>query len=521
MKINSQSRSSLFVNSNQESRSLVANQELRLTAPSENINPAAGQNTAERYQAHLGYDSAAMTRYQLAAFFAPGVNPNSYPNDDEYGYVLNHISQAFGDEVAAALNQYDRGNYPITSTAIPQAGAIMVWLADAGSRDLSVGGANEEGHLGIISNVINNNDGTVTLRVTEQEWETRNGTTRDGIPYRDITLRILDDGSLDLPDGVGFLNPAEITSLGLTGGSPGEIFENAAQPGQPGIPDTHTIAVGDTLWDISQSYRQAGYPEVTVSYLATVNNISNTRNVAVGRELQILQNGELIALTPHSLPAGTLPATGGNESSAPSSSTGISNAVVEPATNTSGHGLTPTLLPGTQYLDVMPLAPMTAGGIAYGGGTYEYTGCVKYIATRLGVDEVIEYGNPDAVNPSWINTYGRDFPRQQIAPEAGMVMGWAANLTNAAAEAQYVGTSYGSGHVAYVEEVELREGQDGRMYFEVLVSEANDSLPENTSTTYPETDLIHQRVFLIPAVQNTAGQWVPDLNPNNVGFSWA
>ncbi|MFY0562526.1 CHAP domain-containing protein [Archangium lansingense] len=137
---------------------------------------------------------------------------NPYDPTQEFEYALHSTFEQFGPEAAAALEsviaQIQAGQTPSVSTAVPQVGDVMVWGPNAGSMNSSVGQADQAGHMGVVQGVTDNGDGTVTVRVAEQNWNDNDG-TQNGVPFRDIRLSRNPDGTLSLPNGVGFvpLNP--------------------------------------------------------------------------------------------------------------------------------------------------------------------------------------------------------------------------------------------------------------------------------------------------------------------------
>ncbi len=137
---------------------------------------------------------------------------NPYDPTQEFDFALHSVFEQFGPEAAAALenvlNQIHAGQTPAVSTAVPQPGDVMVWGPNAGSMSSSVGQADGAGHAGVVQGVTDNGNGTVTVRVAEQNWNNSDG-TQNGVPFRDITLTRNPDGTLSLPNGVGFvpLNP--------------------------------------------------------------------------------------------------------------------------------------------------------------------------------------------------------------------------------------------------------------------------------------------------------------------------
>lgn len=137
---------------------------------------------------------------------------NPYDPSQEFEYALHSVFERFGPEAAAGLEnviaQLQAGQTPSVSSSVPQPGDVMVWGPNAGSMSSSVGQADQAGHVGVVQGATDNGDGTVTVRVSEQNWNGSDG-TQNGVPFRDITLTRNRDGTLSLPNGVGFvpLNP--------------------------------------------------------------------------------------------------------------------------------------------------------------------------------------------------------------------------------------------------------------------------------------------------------------------------
>jgi len=117
------------------------------------------------------------------------------------------------------VDQLKNGQQPAVSTAVPQVGDVMVWGPNAGDSG-PTGQADGAGHMGVVESVTDNHDGTVTIRVSERNWSNQDGTTADGVPYRDITVPV-NNGQLSLPTGVGFIsgNPDASSSAAASSGT--------------------------------------------------------------------------------------------------------------------------------------------------------------------------------------------------------------------------------------------------------------------------------------------------------------
>jgi LysM repeat protein len=163
-------------------------------------------------------------------FRAGGVGSwTGYDTSDEFGYALDAAMKRFGGAAASKLqgviNQIKAGQQPDVSQSVPQPGDIMVWGPNAGFDLSPVGGANGEGHVGVVESVTENADGTsVTIRVSEREWTKQDG-VMNGVPYRDITLKRNSDGTLSMPDGEAM--PEGVGFVGLNPNAP------ATTPGNP------------------------------------------------------------------------------------------------------------------------------------------------------------------------------------------------------------------------------------------------------------------------------------------------
>lgn len=130
---------------------------------------------------------------------------NPYNDSDEFQHALHSSYDRFGPlrtgELQTVIDQVQSGGQPTLSTAVPQAGDVMVWGPNAGGA--SVGQADAAGHIGVVESVSVHGN-TVTLRVSERNWDNRDGDT-NGVPYRDIDLPLNADGTVSLPNGVGFV----------------------------------------------------------------------------------------------------------------------------------------------------------------------------------------------------------------------------------------------------------------------------------------------------------------------------
>ncbi|WP_224250173.1 LysM peptidoglycan-binding domain-containing protein [Hyalangium gracile] len=134
----------------------------------------------------------------------------------EFGHALHSAADPrFGphgvEKVQHILDQIRQEQTPEPlSIALPSPGDIMVWGPDAGdanSPDAVLGLADKAGHMAVVEDVRDNGNGTVTLQVSERNW---NGTNEETM--REITLAVnREDGSVTmpggaaLPEGVGFI----------------------------------------------------------------------------------------------------------------------------------------------------------------------------------------------------------------------------------------------------------------------------------------------------------------------------
>lgn len=137
-----------------------------------------------------------------------GGGGNPYEPNGEFTWPLNVIYQRFGAQVAqqaeAAIQQVRDGTLTGTSQW-PSEGDLLVYPPNSGSLETPVvGGADEVGHAAVVQSVqYDERNHTVTVRVTERNWSVNDNTDPNSPPYRDLTFKVNDDGSLSLPDGSG------------------------------------------------------------------------------------------------------------------------------------------------------------------------------------------------------------------------------------------------------------------------------------------------------------------------------
>lgn len=144
----------------------------------------------------------------------PAPSGNPYDAGSEFGHVLHAVFDRLGGPAAEAVQKavvdaLAQGQQPAVGRGVPQPGDVMVWGPNAGSYASVTGQADGAGHAGIVEKVTDHGDGTVTVRVSEQNWAGKTG-EQDGVPYRDIKLRKRADGTLVLPEGVGFVSPSKL-----------------------------------------------------------------------------------------------------------------------------------------------------------------------------------------------------------------------------------------------------------------------------------------------------------------------
>jgi len=200
----------------------------------------------------------------------------------ELGYPLfsqwNRSGQPGADKIQKVEDKLAAGQNPVVSNKVPQPGDLMVWGPNAGSG--ATGKADPAGHMGVVEDVsysVKNGKTYVTLRVSEQGWDNKDGVNGAGVPYRDITLPVdMNTGKVSLPSHVGFVGSNPNPDLG----------PNDTAPSQPGF-------MIEQLKNTPHKHVAGGYNEC-VGYIHDIPGYTSTiENLATSQDDKFLAAKEI------------------------------------------------------------------------------------------------------------------------------------------------------------------------------------------------------------------------------------